>query len=160
MDLISIQFTSIPNLKVPTFISRWNHILSSGQQPRTTRLPQNLGQEKILLEEDEFPHFSPQGRSASQIPRRILICLWRNSIRKQRSVSHAYCCAYKIRIGVSAVPHPASGGVRGGDRSEWVIEAAKRMFCGISKLLSFVYVPAQSLSLQMSWFFPFMTINK
>ncbi len=118
MGLISIQFTSIRNLKVPTFISRWNHILSPGQQPGTAGLPQNLGQEKILLEKDEFPHFPPQGRSASQIPRRILIRLWGNSRGEQRSVPHAYCCADQIRIRVPAVPHPAGGGVGGGGRGE------------------------------------------
>lgn len=158
MLVISTQFTSIPNLKVLSFLSRWNHILSIRQTPQRFGLPKDSFQEKILLEKNEFPHFHPQSRSLGQIPRRILIRFWANSIGKQRSFSDACGGGIKIWVQVLAVPRSTSWSVVGLRRR--ITEANKRvLWGGEDRLLPFVHEPTQPVSLKMRWFFPLITIN-
>ena len=58
MALISIHFRSTKSLKVLEIVLRRDDLFSLGKKTRDSRLPANLIQEKVLLEEDEFPYFA------------------------------------------------------------------------------------------------------
>lgn len=106
MASISIQFRSIKNLKVLSFISRWHHLLPQGHATRNPRLSTHPNQETILLEEDEFPDPAAQGRPRRQVSGRILVPLRRDAAGKWSDLSHARGRPREIRDEPPSLPHP------------------------------------------------------